>query len=367
MLLRALPVFHLAVIAAGAELAPDVVARIETAVTAEMSRQSIPALSIAVAVENQLRWTAGYGISDLENFVPAKATTVFRLGSISKPITATALLQLEEQGRVDLDAPVQRYLPGFPLKEWPVTPRSLLSHLGGIRHYNGAEDFGSTRRYASVTEALGIFQNDELEHEPGTKYLYTTYGYSVLGAIVESVAGTPFIEYVRKHVFEPSGMERIRDDSHAALIPNRARGYAKDEQGRLRNCNLADTSNKIPGGGMAGTAGDLVRFALALNRGKLLRKATVERMFTRAATRDGKPVPYGLGVFVGEWEGRRLISHGGGQQGTSTLLQLYPESGAAIAIMCNLEGARLAPLAGEVARAILRAAPAGTPVSARQR
>jgi CubicO group peptidase (beta-lactamase class C family) len=171
----------------------------------------------------------------------------------------------------------------------------------------------------------------------------------VLGAIVESVSDEPFIEYLRERIFKPAGMKRIRDDNHMAIIPNRARGYVKDSEDRLRNCGLADTSNKIPGGGLAGTAEDLVKFAIALNRGKLLRKETVQRMFTRAATRDGTLLPYGQGVFIGEWQGRRRISHGGGQQGTATLLYLYPESGVAVGIMCNLEGAKLAPLAEQIA------------------
>ena len=346
--LRLLPALCLVAAGGFAELAPEKISRIERAISSEMSSQSIPALSVALATGNELQWSAGYGMSDLENFVPAKASTVYRLASISKSITATALLQLAERGKVDLDAPVQQYLPSFPLKEWPVTPRLLLSHLGGIRHYKGAEDFGSTRHYASVTEALRAFQDDELLHEPGTKYLYTTYGYSVLGAIVEAVSGMPFADYLHEHIFEPAGMRLIRDDDSTAIIPNRARGYAKDSQDRLRNCALADTSNKVPGGGLAGTAEDLARFAIALNRGKLLRKDTVERMFTRSATRDGKPLSYGQGVFISEWQGKRRVSHGGGQQGTSTLLQLFPDSGAALAIMCNLEGAKLVPLCDQI-------------------
>jgi CubicO group peptidase (beta-lactamase class C family) len=353
MLLRVVAAACLMAAAAFAQLAPRVIERIEAAISTEMASQSIPALSVAVATDDELRWSAGYGMSDLENFVPAKASTVYRLASISKPITATALLQLVEQGRVDLDAPVQTYLPEFPRKPWNVTPRLLLSHLGGIRHYRGPDDFGSTQGYDSVRAALRIFQDDELAHEPGTRYLYTTYGFNVLGAIVESVAGEPFIDYLRERIFKPAGMTRIRDDSSAAIILHRARGYSKTKDGEVRNCGLADTSNKIPGGGLAGTAADLVKFAIALNRGKLLEKDTLSRMFTAARTRDGAVVPYGLGIVPGEWNGRRRISHGGGQQGTATLLHLYPENGVAIAVMCNLEGAKLAPLSEQIAEALV--------------
>jgi CubicO group peptidase (beta-lactamase class C family) len=331
---------------------PQQIARIETLVGTEMSRQQIPAVSIAIGRSREGLWTSGYGMADLENFVPAKASTVYRLASISKPITATALLQQAERGKVDLDLPVEEYLDSFPRKPWPVTPRLLLSHLGGIRHYRG-DDFRSTRHYTSVTAALEVFQNEDLVHEPGTAYLYTTYGYNILGAIVERAAGEPFIDYLRRHIFEPAAMDRIRDDDFAAIIPNRARGYAKTSGGALRNCDLADTSVKIPGGGLAGTAADLVKFALALNEGKLLKKETVAEMFVRRETRDGKPLAYGYGVVIGEWQKRRRISHGGGQQGTATLLHLYPDDGLALAIMCNLEGAALVPLADQLAQVLL--------------
>ena len=117
----------------------DKTAKIEAAITTVMSRQNIPGLSIAIVTDNQLRWQGGYGMADVENFVPAKALTVYRIASTSKPLTAVAAMQLAEKGKLDLDAPVQKYAPSFPTKNFPITTRQLLAHLSGIRHYNPAK------------------------------------------------------------------------------------------------------------------------------------------------------------------------------------------------------------------------------------
>ena len=263
-------------------------AEIEKLITQEMSRQSIPGLSVAVGVGGEMSWSNGYGFSDLENFVPAKAATVYRLGSISKPITAVAVLQLFEAGKIDLDAPLQRYVPSFPQKPWPLTIRQLLGHLGGIRHYENLEEVNSTRHYSDLAAPLRIFENDPLVAEPGTKFHYTTYGYVLLGAAVESASSMRYMEYLRQRIFVPAGMERMRADHVYALIPNRARGYAISGSGQVQNCNLADTSNKIPGGGLSSTAEDLVKFAIAMRKHTLLRHSTDEMMYSPQKLRDGR-------------------------------------------------------------------------------
>jgi serine beta-lactamase-like protein LACTB len=318
-------------------LAPARVTAIESILTSEMARREIPGLSVAVVTDLELRWAAGYGRADVENNVPATAATVYRLGSLAKPITATAVLQLWEKGKLDLDAPIQNYVPGFPAKPWPLTPRQLLAHLGGIRHYADGE-FESTRRYPSVTEALRIFKDDPLVHEPGTAFLYTTYGYNLLGAAVEGVSGLAFAEYLRRHVFDPAGMDRAQPDDVFAIIPRRARGYQKSSTGELRNSPLADTSNKVPGGGLVASAEDVARFAMALQGGALLQRETLARMMTRQAVRDGRFTGSGLGLFVSERLGVREAWHTGGQPQVSNVLYMQPERRLAVVILTNLEG-----------------------------
>jgi CubicO group peptidase (beta-lactamase class C family) len=249
-------------------------------------------------------------------------------------------MQLAERGRLDLDAPVQKYVPAFPEKPWPVTARMLLSHLGGIRHYHPGE-MDSTRHYGDINTALSIFRNDELLAEPGTRYAYTTYGYVLLGAAIEGAASARYVDYMRDNVFAPADMVTIQPDNVFAIIPNRASGYGLTSSGVLRNAGLADTSNKIPGGGYCSTAADLVKFAVALQAGRLVRPGTLKQMWTPARMRDGVSISYGLGWSVTMADGVVVsAAHGGGQQGVSTFLLIRPERRTSVAVMMNLENVK---------------------------
>ena len=204
-------------------LPQETVEAVEALLIEKMAGERIPGLSIAVVVDGALVWSRGYGTADLENHVPATATTAYRVASIGKTMTATAVMQLVEQGRIDLDAPVQTYCPAFPEKRWAVTSRHLLGHTSGIRHYGGpneeAELF-NTVHYDSVIEALDIFKDDPLLFEPGTAHQYSSFGYNVLGCVIEGASGQDFRTYLREHVFEPAGMAstRLASASGAASV-----------------------------------------------------------------------------------------------------------------------------------------------------
>jgi serine beta-lactamase-like protein LACTB len=332
-----------------------VIDKIERAVSTAMSQGHIPGLSTAIVTDRQLRWSNGYGIVDLENFVPAKAATVYRLGSISKPITATAIMQLVEQGKLDLDAPVQKYCSAFPPKRWPVTSRELLGHLGGVRHYTQKEEEAEyTSHFTSVADGLAIFKDDPLLAEPGTEFRYSSFGYNLLGCAVEGASGEPFAAYLHEHIFVPAGMDHIQPDDVFQIIPNRARGYASRPEGLVRNSDLMDSSYKIPSGGLSSTVIDLARFAIAIQSGVLLKPETVSQMFTSQKTRDGKATGYGLGWEVEDNAGAKAVSHSGGQSGTSTDLLMRPDRGLAVVVMCNLEGAHVSALARTLAQIVLQ-------------
>lgn len=329
-------------------LPPALVEKIEAVISAEMARQNITGLSIALARDGQIVYAKGFGLADVENSVPAKATTVYRTGSVAKPITATAVMQLAERGQLDLDAPLQQYCPAFPEKRWPVTTRQLLGHLGGVRHYKSREEFNSTRHFQTLTEGLEFFKNDPLLHEPGTKFSYTTFGYVLLGCVIEGASGMTYLEFVRKNIFEPVGMVRTGADDAYAIIPNRARGYRRTDSGELRNARLADTSYKVPGGGLLSTPVDLVKFALALQAGTLLKKQTLEQMWMTQKTRDGKDTGFGLGWGFDEFGDSTMVAHGGSQQGTRAYLGLLPAEGLAVAAMANLEQVSFDSLVGQI-------------------
>ena len=277
-----------ATLAPPATLPPGKVAAIEVRIGAAMARLGVPGLAASVVSRGQLVWSAPFGMADVENSVPVRTDTVFRLALAVEADHRHRDDAARRAGKLDLDAPIQRHVPTFPEKPWPVTARLLLAHLGGIRHYKEAE-FASTRRYASATEALHIFKDEPLEHEPGTRFLYSSYGYNLLGCAVEGASGQSYLDYVRANVFEPAGMFTARDDDAQAIIPHRAQGYAKNAAGELRNSALADTSNKLAGGGLCATVEDVAHFAMALQGGVLVGRDGLQRMLTPSGRAKASP------------------------------------------------------------------------------
>ncbi len=338
-------------------LPPQKRAAIEKAVASFMSANSIPALSAAVVLEGEPRWSQGFGMADLENSSPATSSTLFRLGSISKPISATAVLQLWERGKLDLDAPVQKYCPEFPQKEWPITTRELLGHLGGIRHYNpdgkGDVPEDSARHFASMQESLQLFANDPLVAKPGTRFNYSTYGYTLVGCVLEGAAAEKFVDFLRKNIFQPAGMEQTRDDDFFTVVPHRTRWYHKDKSGIVRNAGVLDSSYKIPGGGIISSADDMANFEAAVLADKLLKRATRDLMWTSLKTIDGKETGYGLGWGIVNKFGMHIFAHTGGQQGTSTAFAVVPARNAGVVVLCNLDNVDVDQLAMQILRIAL--------------
>lgn len=347
-------------------LAPDLIKRIDALVEAEREKQRIPGLSLAIASGNQIVYTKGYGTADLEHGVAARPETVYRTASIAKAMTAVAVMQLADAGRIDLDAPIQKYCPAFPEKDHPVTARQLLGHLGGIRHYRTSAEASGTRHYTSIVESLTIFREEPLIAEPGTKFNYTTYGYTILGCAIEGATRKSYDDYMRENVWAKAGMSATGIDNIRFVIPNRARGYQRlsaegyqqlpeverkvAKVGEIYNAALHDTSMKIPGGGLVSTAVDLVRFAIAINTGVIASERSRALMWEPQKTKGGESTGYGLGWAIsGEGE-RKLVSHSGGQAGTSTLLTMMPSKGVAVAVMSNLQGASLGEMVNQIGR-----------------
>lgn len=314
-------------------------AALDHIVTDAMREQLIPAITVAIATGDRLVYSKAFGNADLENSVPATTETLFRTASVAKPITAVAAMTLVESGKLDLDAPVQKYCAPFPPKQWPVTTRELLSHTSGIRHYNPGEP-EHTRHFKWTADGFVLFATDPLLFPPGTGYQYSTYGYSVVGCVIEGATGMRFQDFVSDHVLRPAGMTHTFVDDVFEIVPHRARGYQKLD-GEVKNANLMDSSYKIPGGGYVSTAEDLVRFAQALLDGKLLKSGTRAQMWT--ATGVSGREAYGLGFSLPE--GGKFVTHTGGQAGTTTRLFIIPQAHFVLALMANMEGAALTDIA----------------------
>jgi CubicO group peptidase (beta-lactamase class C family) len=326
---------------------------------AEKGKRKIPGYTAALYVQGKPVWNRASGMADLKTKRPVLRRTPFRIASISKPLTATALLHLEEAGRLTIGDDIRTHCPAFPVKPYPITLEQLLGHLGGIRHYRNVADANNTVQYASVRDSLRRFAADPLVHEPGTKYLYTTYGYSLLGCAIEGASGLDFAVYMRDKIFATAGMCDTRMDAlkplpgDAPALP-RAEGYRLNPAGILVEADFSDNSAKYPGGGMLSTATDLIRFVDALLKHQILRAGTLERMWSSGSTKGGRRTNYGLGWGLARAaNGDREIYHTGDQQGASTILYLRPERGFAFVWLTNLQGT---PGRLELARQVYRLA-----------
>lgn len=330
----------------------ETLSALKAAVGQAFSEMQTPGLSVAVGVSNRLFWSTGFGYADLEQRTPADAGTIYRYASISKPIAATAVMQLVEAGKISLDAPIQRYVPSFPTKpEGEIALRHLLTHTSGIRHYQGLEML-SNKRYHSIEEALGIFKDDPLKFPPGTKYLYSSYAFNIVAAVIEEAAGKSFRLYLRENIFRPAGMATAELEHLEEPVKNRSRQYVRQGD-RFVTAPEVDLSCKWAGGGMAGNAEDLVWFCMALNDGRLLGPQARQAMYESAVLPDGKRTEYGLGWRTQTDKQKRVwVGHSGGATGGTTYFLHNPENNVAVALLANAQQAKglgnLALLLGQI-------------------
>jgi len=308
----------------------------DTLVNQFFDASGAPGLAVSVGYEGRLIWSKGYGFADLEQQVAVvPAFTLFRIGSVVKPMTALALMTLVEQGKIDLDADVRRYVPSFPSKSHVITSRQLVSHLGGIRHYLGEEAY-LRERYSSVGEALKIFQADPLIATPGAAWNYSSYGFNLLSAAIEHAADKSFVDYMATAVFAPLGMTRTFPDHLEAILPGRGRYYLRRD-GALFNEPEVDNSYKWASGGFLSTTDDVVRFGLAHFDDQRVTRSQRELLWTEQRTSAGEPTGYGIGwrVLV-DADGVTWVGHGGGSIGGTSQLWLFPQDQLVIAMASNM-------------------------------
>ncbi len=316
----------------------DAVVAARAAVRAVMEDANVPGASVAVGVGDEVVWAQGFGWADLEQGVPVTTLTKFRVGSVSKTMTATGLGLLLEEGALDLDAPVQAYVPDFPEKRWPVTTRQLGGHTAGVRHYRG-DEMMSAERFPTVESGLAIFADDPLLFEPETDYSYSSYGWNLLSAVMETAAGRPFLEFMRDEVFEPLQLRHTVAEHMDSIIPWRVEYYEQGEDGSLVNAPYVDNSYKWAGGGFLSTPEDLVRFGQAHLAPGFLSAETLATLQTPQRLRNGESTGYGIGWRAyPQDDGDQALGHSGGSVGGTTLLLLVPEHDLVVAGVVNISG-----------------------------
>ena len=305
---------------------------------AQMAARHIPGLSVAVVQDGKVVKTAAYGVSDVKTKTPATLDTRYILGSCTKPFTAVAVLQLKEAGKVDLDAPISRYLDGLPVAWSAITVRELLTHTSGLPNYRKFVDFGklSDPKYNQPGSVVALLADKPLDFAPGTKYEYSNSNYHLLGQLIEKVSGQTYGEYLATHQFQAAGMTATRLATLPALLPGQATGYNWNGKKLLPNTTFLPHALDYGDDGLVSTAGDLAKWTTALSAGQLISEATLKQMIAPGRLPDSTPTIYGLGLVIVPYHGQVLAWHDGATPGYSSAINYLVDSHLAIVVLCNL-------------------------------
>ena len=313
--------------------------------------KEVPGLSVSVWAGGGIAWSEGLGYADLKSRTPVRPSTLFRVYSLSKPLTAAAALSLAGDRLLDLDAPIATHVSGLPPDVGRVTARQLLGHLGGIRDYKDGEWLRVSRSGCrSAGEALAPFVNDPLQHPPGDAFLYSSFGYVLLSAVIEGASGLNFEACLRRRVFEPAGLVETLMDPPGGDPAATATFYEPAPFGRVRRARAVENGCKLGAGSLLSTSEDLARFSGALIEGKAPAPSSVELMLRPMTVASGESTGYGCGFGLSrDKAGRPFASHRGGAIGGRGVLLVYPLEKVAVVVLSNIDGPSMAKEAFEVA------------------
>jgi serine beta-lactamase-like protein LACTB len=316
--------------------------KIDALIKTFREKQHIPGIAVAIVENDKIVWMEGVGYADIENHVAATPDTIWRLASISKSISAIAIMQFAENNIMDIDNPIWSYIPWYPRKQYIVTVKNLLTHTSGIRHYKNDNEADSAQHFNTTQDGTKIFGIDKepLLFKPGTKYLYSSFGYALIAGIIESVTKKSFDVVLREKIFLPAHMNTARLDKPDEIILNRAHFYilAKNGTGVI-NAPYIDVSYKWSAGGIMASVKDLANFSIALDKNILLKANTLQQVYKPNNLLDGSPTDYGLGWHIEKHtDGSQWVYHRGVATGGTGFLLREPDKGFAIAILCNLGG-----------------------------
>jgi serine beta-lactamase-like protein LACTB, mitochondrial len=308
---------------------PDAITQARAIIQTDVASK-VPGLAVAVMMDGALAWSEQFGHADLTTKTPITATTRFRIGSVSKPLTAAGLALLVERGQLDLDAPIQKYIPDFPQKDGVITTRLLAGHLSGIRNYRGLEAC-SNKPFPNLRSGLKVFENDPLESPPRAKFSYTSYNWNTIGVIMEAAAKQDFLSFMEENVLKPLGLNNTVPDRAGVPDSQRTQFYEVLQDGQFHIAPPVDLSFCWPAGGYLSTAEDMVRFGAMHLRPGFLKPESIKLLFISQATDTGALTNYGVGWFTRE----NVWYHGGDSAGGTAILMLVPARRIAIGLATN--------------------------------
>jgi CubicO group peptidase (beta-lactamase class C family) len=328
---------------------------LDTLIEAKMGQHQIPGMSVAVVQGGRVETVRGYGMASLELDVKASAETLYPLYSVSKLFSGVAAALLVEEGKLSLDAPVNRFLPA-PAPAWEqVKVRHLLAHSSGIRNMFMTPAWGAIpeakRDSMTVEELIAFAAKQELGFQPGEKSAYSSTGLSLMGVVVEKVAGVSYQEFLRSRIFEPAGMKAIRFGDARRVVEGRSRVYIRNEGVLGAHLTYKFGNWDAPSAGYNSSATDLARFFAALQRNEILPREAQEKLWRRAKLNDGSEAMFGMAWAVHDAGGKRRSGHEGG--GAAWALH-YPDDALTVIVLTNLNGARADEIPEAVAALYLR-------------
>jgi D-alanyl-D-alanine carboxypeptidase len=297
-----------------------------------------PGAAIIAVKDGAILFRKGYGLANLELGVAIEPGTVFRLGSITKQITAVAILMLMVQGKLALGDPITRFLPEYPTHDHIITIEHLLTHTSGIRSYTDMPEWLPVwRKDFTVHELIDFFKYQPMQFAPGKRWAYNNSGYHLLGAIIETVSGQTYEQFLQQQIFDPLGMQQTYVDNPIRIIPKRAAGYDKGPHG-YSNAEYLSMTQPYAAGVIASTVDDLARWDAALANGTLLPPATLERAWKPYKLSDGTYTSYGYGWSLSTWQDHSTLEHGGGIHGFVTYALRIPHERVFVALLSNTTG-----------------------------
>jgi D-alanyl-D-alanine carboxypeptidase len=321
-----------------AELAPGVAAKIDAAVEKVLAGSGAPSASIAVVKGGKLAYVKAYGTARLEPATPARAEMRYGIGSVSKQFLAGAILLLVEDGKLSLDDKVARYLPNLTRAN-EITIRQLLSHTSGYQDYYPLDYVAPfMRKPVTATDILDRWARKPLDFDPGTRWQYSNTNYVAAGRIIEQVTGSPLMTFLQARILRPLGMQTAIDLVQTPLRPSDPAGYTRFALGPLRPVAPEGPGWLFAAGELAMTAHDLALWDLGLIERKTLKPATLDTMMTPVRLQNGTPTNYALGVGVTNAGGHPKLQHGGAVSGFVSLNTVWPDEGAAVVVLMNVDG-----------------------------
>ncbi len=301
-----------------------------------IKRHNVPAAAISVVHHGRVVKSAGYGKANLELNVAATAHSVFEIGSMSKQVTAEAVMMLVQEGKLALDDPLAKYLTGLPAEWNGIQLRHLLTHTSGLHDWEADSAFSYRREYTTA-EFVAFVARHPLDFVPGTRFAYTNSAHPLLGKVIEAVTGVPFERFVTERIFKPVGMLETRIRHQADIVPNHAAGYV-DNTGVLENGEPFRPSILAPNGGVLSTAADMARWNIALTNNVLLSRATMTLMTTPTQLNDGSTYNGGIAWFLDDYRGHHMQLHNGSTvAGYSSVVYRYPADELSVVVLMNID------------------------------